>query len=362
MKNCNLSVILPCYNVAQYIESAMESIFAQDYSNYEIIIVNDGSPDNLLDVCSKWKSLENVTILNFPNQGLSQARNEGLKIANGKYVYFMDPDDTLLKGMFSRVLQIAEDGNFDAVHFGSKCVEQYRGNYTYELNSPIQEFTNNKSIVEDYLPKFIGLGQKDFDYWKKENPWWNKEFSSVWRFIFKRSVLIENNIYFRKGITLIEDRLFVSLFMLYAERMCNIPDVYYNYIMRANGLLVGSLENFPKLIKSKCWGVTERELLRKKYFEIKGIDIFSMYVGTIVVGALEIIVRGVSEPFSECYASVSNYLSLPPVKEAYKKISYEKLPLKYRLGIFAVKYHCSFFLICFVKLAKKFGFQMSAFS
>lgn len=361
MKEYKLSIILPCYNVAQYIERAMDSIFSQDFCDYEVIIVNDGSPDNLLDVCSKWESFENVQILTTLNQGLSQARNEGLNVAKGKYVYFMDPDDFILDGMFSRVIQTAETGNYDAVHFGSICVEQFRGNYTYEMKSEAQEFHSNKCIIDKYLPKFIGLGQKDFDCWNKNNPWCNKEFSSVWRFVFKRSVLIENDVCFRKGVTLIEDRLFVSLFMLYAERVCNLPDVYYNYIMKADGLLVGSLENFPKLLKSKCWGVTERELLREKYLELKGIDIFSMYIGTIVVGALEIIVRGASIPIKECYAAVCQYIELPAVKEAYKKISIKNLPLKYKLGILAVKHHCTFPLICFVKIANKFGYQMSAF-
>lgn len=361
MNNCILSVILPCYNVAQYIERAMESIFEQDFHDYEVIIINDGSPDNLLDVCKQWECLDNVTIITTPNQGLSQARNEGLNVAKGKYVYFMDPDDFILKGMFSKVLKVAEDGNYDAVHFGSICVEQFRGNYTYELKSKYQEYTTNKSIIEDYLPKFIGLGQEDFDYWKKENPWHNKEFSSVWRFVFKRSVLIDNNIYFRKGVTLIEDRLFVSLFMMYAERICNIPDIFYNYIMKADGLLVGSLDNFPKLLKSKCLGVTERELLRKKYKENKGVDIFPMYIGTIAVGALELIVRGASNPIRTSMDAIRKYKSFPAVKEAYKKLSYNRLPLKYKLGIWAIKHHCSYGLICFVKIAQMFGIRMSAF-
>ncbi len=361
MEKYQLSVILPCYNVAQYIERAMDSIFSQSYKDYEIIIVNDGSPDNLLEVCQKWNSLDNVTILTTQNQGLSQARNEGLMVARGKYVYFMDPDDFILEGMFSRVVNLAEKGNYDAVHFGSICVEEYRGNYTYELKTEAQEFTNNKSIIENYLPKFIGLGQKDFDDWKKENPWHDKEFSSVWRFVFKRSILIDNNIYFRRGVTLIEDRLFVSLFMLYAERVCNIPDIYYHYIMKSDGLLVGSLDSFPKLLRSKCLGVTERDLLRQKYIKEKGVDIFSMYIGTIVVGALEIIVRGASNHIPVSFNAIKQYKALPSVKEAYKKISYKKLPIKYKIGIFAVKHHCSYLLICFVKLARIFGIQMSAF-
>lgn len=101
----SISIILPCYNVAQYIERAVNSILQQDFTDYEVIIVNDGSPDNLLKVCEKWVGKSNFTIVTTPNQGLSQARNEGLERAKGEYVYFMDPDDYINPGMFGEVMK-----------------------------------------------------------------------------------------------------------------------------------------------------------------------------------------------------------------------------------------------------------------
>ena len=87
MEPYKISIILPCYKVAQYIERCINSILTQDFPNYEVIIINDGSPDNLLQICKQWEGLSNFTILSFPNQGLSQARNEGLAVAQGEYVY-----------------------------------------------------------------------------------------------------------------------------------------------------------------------------------------------------------------------------------------------------------------------------------
>lgn len=89
MEPYKISIILPCYKVAQYIERCINSILTQDFPNYEVIIINDGSPDNLLQICKQWEGLSNFTILSFPNQGLSQARNEGLAVAQGEYVYFL---------------------------------------------------------------------------------------------------------------------------------------------------------------------------------------------------------------------------------------------------------------------------------
>ncbi|MDE6152115.1 MAG: glycosyltransferase [Prevotella sp.] len=84
-----ISIILPCYNVAQYIERSINSILSQNFDGYEIIIVNDGSTDNLLDICRQWELLPNFTVLSTANQGVSQARNEGLAIARGEYVFFL---------------------------------------------------------------------------------------------------------------------------------------------------------------------------------------------------------------------------------------------------------------------------------
>ena len=128
----SVSVILPCYNVAQYIERAMDSIFMQDFYDFEVILVDDGSPDNLLEVCEKWNGLPNVRILTTPNQGVAQARNEGLNIAKGEYIYFMDPDDYLNQGLFSTIYKKAKAEDCDAIYFGHRTIEEYRGNWSYD--------------------------------------------------------------------------------------------------------------------------------------------------------------------------------------------------------------------------------------
>lgn len=213
MKDCiSLSVILPCYNVAQYIARAMDSIFKQDYQDFEVIIVNDGSTDNLLEICDQWKNLPNVTIVSTVNQGLSQARNEGLEMAKGKYVFFFDPDDYINDGCFSSVMAKAIEGNYDAVHFGFQTIYEDRGGFHYDSFEHPCVYKDNMEIIDKYLPRFIGFGQRIIDQWTECNPWNRAEFSSVWRFFYKRSVLMENGIRFRKGVTMIEDRLFNSMF------------------------------------------------------------------------------------------------------------------------------------------------------
>jgi len=339
----------------------MDSILMQDFDDYEIIIVNDGSPDNLLEVCEKWENMPNVTILTIPNQGVAQARNEGLNIAKGEYIYFMDPDDYLNQGLFSTIYKKAKTEDCDAIYFGHRTIEEYRGNWSYDTTTKECSYGTHMAIMKECLPKFIGFGQDDFDNWTNDNPWKNKEFASVWRFMFRRSLLEENNIRFSKGVKLSEDKYFVLNVLLHSTKVCSVQDVFYNYIMRASGGLLNSLTNSKNLLKAKVDGVVERGKIRVMAKKLYGEDIFSLYSGTVVLGVVEIIVRGVSSPIIDCIKDVNQYMSLTDVKEAYRSISFSGLPLKFRLPTMLVKYKMASLLVLLVHIANRFGVKLSAF-
>lgn len=88
------SIIVPIYNVERYLEQCIESVLAQDFHNYELILVDDGSPDNSIDICLKYaKKYKNIVFIHKTNGGLSDARNAGIQIARGEYLMFLDSDD-----------------------------------------------------------------------------------------------------------------------------------------------------------------------------------------------------------------------------------------------------------------------------
>lgn len=339
----------------------MNSIFLQDFSDYEVIIVNDGSPDNLLEVCDKWNDLPNVRILTTLNQGVAQARNEGLNIAKGEYIYFMDPDDYLNQGLFSTIYRKAKEEDCDAIYFGCRTIEEYRGNWTYDTITTNCCYNSHKEIMDACIPKFIGFSQKDFDNWMHHNPWKYKECASVWRFMFRRALLEDNGIRFPIGVKLSEDKYFVLNVLLHSTKVCSVQDVFYNYIMRASGGLVNSLTNSKNLLKAKVDGVVERGKIRVMAKKLYGEDIFSLYSGTVVLGVVEIIVRGVSSPIIDCIKDVNQYMSLTDVKEAYRSISFSGLPLKFRLPTMLVKYKMASLLVLLVHIANRFGVKLSAF-
>ena len=104
-KNIILSIILPVYNVEKYIERCVESILTQNREDIEIIIVDDGATDGSPQICDKYaEKISNIKVIHKQNGGLSSARNAGMDVANGKYIYFLDSDDWITEDAIRIIL------------------------------------------------------------------------------------------------------------------------------------------------------------------------------------------------------------------------------------------------------------------
>ena len=113
--NLQLSIIVPVYNVEKYLQRCMESLLTQNISNYEIILVDDGSKDKSSEICDEYASKYSfVRVIHKENEGLGYARNSGLAVAKGKYVSFVDSDDTVSSEHFRELLRVAEKYHADA--------------------------------------------------------------------------------------------------------------------------------------------------------------------------------------------------------------------------------------------------------
>lgn len=357
-----ISVVLPCYNVAAYIERCLNSIRQQDFDDIEVICVNDGSTDDTLDVIRKYAGGGNLIIRSFPNQGLSQARNEGLDIAKGEYVYFCDPDDYINPGMFSAIYAKAKEGDYDAVHFGFQTIYEDQGGIHYDTAEVPSLYEGNDVIRKEYMPKFLGITQEDIDTWVDLNYLWRerKQFSGVWRFLYKRKVLIDNNIRFYKNVKLFEDKLFNACFFCYANSIAIMDDVFYNYIIKEKGLLTSSISSCKGLVDDKINGIVQRERVRALYKEVHQEDIANCYIGTIVLSALELILRLSELSVFEGWKEYRRYRKLTEVKKGIKDIRIRKLPLKLKVPIYLLKIRCDFFLFFLVKTARLFKLRLSA--
>ena len=137
-----ISIIIPAYNAEKYIEKCLQSIIYQEYKDFEVIIVNDGSTDNTKEICKKYADLDSrIRLISTENKGAGSARNTGLTEAQGRYISFIDADDFVSENYYSRMYKMIEEGNADIAECHYKRVSKYDAKVF--TNTGIQkEYTN----------------------------------------------------------------------------------------------------------------------------------------------------------------------------------------------------------------------------
>lgn len=224
-----LSIVIPVYNVEPYVQKCLESCIYQEVpkSDYEIIVVNDGTKDNSMSIVHKIaKEYENIRIESQENQGLSIARNNGLAYAKGDYVWFVDSDDWIEKGCLKRILPMLRN-DVDLLQM------QYR--YVYD------DVLKNRDIL---LSTFDGYksGREVIRDGGLPAP---AQFT-----IYRKHFLEENKLYFMPGIYH-EDSEFKPRATYLANKIAIINLVCYNYYQRTTGSITSSFveKNAVDLIK-----------------------------------------------------------------------------------------------------------------
>lgn len=183
-KSCQLSIIVPVYNVERYIHACMESIFHQglDDKDFEVIIVNDGTQDRSMEVIQDIISQhDNITVINQENQSLSVARNNGIAVAKGEYILMPDSDDLLIKNSLSILLEKALESKADMVvaDFLEMTDEQIKHlDNIAQKYMKVKEKTGEQMFLEDLNPRQC----------------------YVWRTLYRRAFIQENNLTFIPGV------------------------------------------------------------------------------------------------------------------------------------------------------------------
>lgn len=214
-----LSIVLPCYNVEKYIKRCLDSIYAQDIpeSDYEIIIVNDCTPDNSIVIARKFQTCHtNVHIIkHLHNKGLGAARNTGLKAAKGKYIWFIDTDDFIQSNCLSKTLELLDINNLDILTFNFLKQDS---NLLFNENSIN---TNSESEVLKG-PSFL-------DYYYQPST------MSCCTRIYNTDYLRKNKFYFEEGVYW-EDADWVVKSIYHSERTLYTPAYLYYYCFNSSSI------------------------------------------------------------------------------------------------------------------------------
>lgn len=225
MKSGLVSVILPIYKVEPHLDKCITSIVNQTYANLEIILVDDGSPDNCPQICDEWAKRDSrIRVIHKVNAGLGRARNTGLEHASGEYICFFDSDDYIELETIELAYQMAMQHDADLVCFGMNIFNAEG----VKIGEQIPKAPPNMYVAEDvcgtFLPRLIGPDPKTGENFEFAKSAWSNLYSmrsirkNHWRFVSEREISSED---------------YYSIVALCAdiEKVCVLPVACYNYCL-----------------------------------------------------------------------------------------------------------------------------------
>ena len=329
MNSVVLSVIVPVYNGEDTLDRCIKSIVKQDYKDFELIIINDGSDDRSLEIANHYATEDgHVKVLSQENQGVSAARNLGIQNANGKWITFVDADDYLDNNCFKAIMENDSVANMELVLWDR--VDVYK-NRTEEKVIFVNDEWKNIS-TRDLITKVF------------YNQNGNLEICSVYCRLFRRDILCKQNIWFDKSMSMGEDMVFMLDYLKVIKHFSYIHKGMYYRSMYEKSAMHGFNTKMDQSVI----------LLLKK---IQGHIDFTEYRDS--VNAFRVFVlRGPVTTFLESYLCNSQnknsrkqrrrqlyiFLKTKVVDENIRKIRYRDLSNRLRVKLFCVRHGCMIIL------------------
>ncbi len=214
--NKKISVIIPVYNCRDFLSRAVDSVINQpDFYENELILVDDGSDDGSSDICDSYSGrFDNIKVIHQKNSGVSVARNNGIRCAEGEWICFIDSDDYLLEDAFSKMYKFGEADIICAEHISDdRIVAEYQS----YLSSGFLKMDEIKEQLNGILASS------------------NNFFYTCWAKLFKRKIILENDICFPPDRKLAEDMVFVYTYLRFCKTLSIVDEpVYYYFVNESN--------------------------------------------------------------------------------------------------------------------------------
>lgn len=261
-----VSIIVPVYNVEKYLERCMDSLLNQTLKEIEIILVDDGSPDNCPIMCDKYATMDNrVRVVHKTNAGLGFARNTGLSIASGDYIAFVDSDDFVSLDMYDVLYSKASDNHLDILFCGFYEYQSYMSKNLRSEVSIYEEYTGTQcqEVLHGMLSPCGVKGRiTRFEM-------------SVWHSIYKKTIFDSFNVQFcseREFIS--EDIIFHIDFIRYCNKIGFVPNPFYYYCLNENSLSKSYNPNRFKKVDVLCEQIWNRVIKYNYSFPVEDCMFF----------------------------------------------------------------------------------------
>lgn len=306
-----VSVIIPAYNIEDYIEKAIDSARKQDIKEVEIIVINDGSTDNTANLVREiMKEDSRVKLVDLKNGGVSRARNKGISIAQGQYIMFLDGDDWLEENSINELYYKAIKDNLDMIIF----------NYYKVFNNRIEKY--NLSLHNGIISGKVALKETLL----------NNIAPSVWNKFVKKS-LFDSGINFDEGIAIGED-LVLSVKLCYlSNKVAIVNKNYYYYFIRENSV-TNKVDNKVKSITIALSEIKryleEKNILNHYINEYNFLEFIHLYFYRVIVGNVDNSIH--KKFFDEFNADISK-------NEYYKKfVKSARIDIRLRIYLYKLNY------------------------
>lgn len=332
-----VSVVLPIYNVEKYLDRCINSIVSQTYYNLEIILVDDGSPDNCPLICDEWaKKDSRIKVIHKVNEGLGMARNTGIDNATGEYICFFDSDDYIEPDTIEVCVTAANENNAELVVFGHDDVTPELVILREHIPHPPKKLFLGEEIKNTLLPISVYSNLKTGEDWNMVMSSWNKLYSmdvirrSGWRFASEREIISED---------------FYSLTELYGylKSVYVLDRVFYHYTVN-NSSLSRSYRS-DRFERIKCFYEAMVALCEKMGIgDVMDQPVKGVTFG-ITIGAMKLIVAS-DLGFQRRYSELKRIIKDDFLQELIKGTDYSGAGLQKKLLYRAAKYKQV--LLCFL--------------
>lgn len=337
-----ISIIVPVYKTEKYLTRCIDSILNQTFNDYELLLIDDGSPDNCPVICDKYAELDSrIRVIHKKNAGVAAARNSGLDLADGEYVAFVDSDDYIEPEMYQSMMAIARKYNCDVVM--CDCVKDFGDRSELFTHNIRPGFYNYEQLQQEYYPHL--LMTENVEYPPTISNWlclWRRcpQASMTEKEELKQdSKLQERNearLRYVEGVRYSEDLLFGAQMIYQAKSFYYMKgETYYHYCMNPTSathtFTADKWEDYLKLHSE-----AEKYFLNMQGYDFKNqIDLMLLFFVYNAVG--DIRKTGLVSKH-EKKKLISNILREKNVREMFKRISVHQLQISWKLKIYTFFY------------------------
>ena len=302
MKDIFLSIVVPIYNAEKYLDRLINSVLDQNLDSFELILINDGSKDNSLDVMKKYSKNKNIKIIDKPNSGVSSTRNLGIKTAGGRYITFIDSDDYYRENSLNKVVNKIKSES-ELIVFSAKYINEKNEKSDLFLQKNTFKKIDNNYGIDGYI-----FGDNESIYG-----------NCVWNKIYNLEIIKKNNISFYENQTIDEDLLFNIEYFQCISYIQTVSISVYNYCYNSNSI-TRSYNNKYLDEYLKTAGNLEKILINYKYNNSNSNIIIKFFVNTFIY---IIDNETLSKSVNNSIKRLKKYFECTFIKENIKDVDYK---------------------------------------